>query len=248
MKEQTSALLQNVEIILVEPSHMGNIGSACRAMKTMGLHRLCVVTSDPIETEQSVALAKGAVDVLQQARVVSSLDEALADKNLVLGTSARTRSVELPLLQPREAASRVIAQAQTGQQCAIVFGRERTGLTNEELIRCDLHVNIDANEEYSSLNLAMSVQVISYELRQTLLRSEETAPLAVEEKPTHQQLEAYYRFLEEKLIACGFLKEKHQGAVMAQLRRIYAKADLSNHELQIVYGVMASLLKHHSAH
>lgn len=240
-------LLDNVEIILVEPSHLGNVGSAARAMRTMGLKNLGVVTNKDIKTLEAIALSKGGEQILNHAQIYQDIDEALANKNFVIATSARERSIELPIYQPREAMNLVINQLNNQAKVAFLFGRERTGLTNQELQKADIHVNIDANPEYSSLNLAMSVQVLSYELRQALLRfdnHEINHEAASELKPTHDQIENLYLFLENSLKECGFLKEGHNGKVMGQLRRIFAKADLSNHELQIIYGVMNNLLKY----
>lgn len=238
--------LNNVYIVLVDPSHLGNVGSAARAMKTMGLHNLIVVSSKNIITDESLALAKGARDVLMNAQILPTLDNALRDISFVAGTSARSRSIELPLYQPREAVDKMLPHLLADSKCAIIFGRERTGLTNEELQCCDIHINIDANPEYSSLNLAMSVQVLSYEFRQCILRqSSLNKKIEIcDKKPSHEQLESYYSFLESNLTNCGFLKSSHNGKVMGQLRRIYAKSDLSDHELQILYGVTASLIKH----
>lgn len=241
--------LNNMVIILVDPSHYGNIGSASRAMKTMGLSELRIVSANKdIITDEALALSKGAADVLKNARVYDSLDDALADVTFVAGTSARHRSIELPLYQPREAVEKIYPHISNGMKCAIMFGRERTGLTNDELQRCDIHINIDANPEYSSLNLAMSVQVLSYELRQACLRSAESdVPESFDEglrKPKHSDLEQFYSFIEKNLCECGFLKKNHNGSVMGQIRRVYAKSDMSAHELRIIYGTLASMLKY----
>ena len=242
--------LDNMIMVLVDPSHYGNIGSAARAMKTMGLSDLRVVTAKgSIVTDDSLALSKGAADILKNARVFATLDEALEDITLVAGTSARMRSIELPLYQPREAAEKILPHIANNMKCAVLFGRERTGLTNEELQRCDIHINIDANPEYSSLNLAMSVQVLSYELRQAVLRSSELRLVRNDydeglRKPKHSDLEQFYSFIEQNLKECGFLKENHNGSVMGQIRRVYAKSDMSAHELRIIYGTLASMLKH----
>lgn len=237
--------LDKIEIILVDPSHLGNVGSAARAMRTMGLKRLGVVTNKDIKTPEAIALAKGGNDILSNAKIYSSLDEAISKKNFIAATSARQRSIELPLCQPREASEKIIENISIDQEVAVIFGRERTGLTNEELQKADIHINIDADDEYSSLNLAMSVQVISYELRQGLLRSKNLSFYSenAKPKPTHEQTENFYNFLNESLISCGFLKDGHNGKVMGYLRSIFAKADLTNHELQIIYGVFASLVK-----
>lgn len=241
-------ILQNIAIILVDPSHPGNIGSASRAMKTMGLSELRIVKDTNNINMESVALAKGAQDVLTNAKFFKTLDEALQDITLVAGTSARERNIELPLYQPHEAVLKIAEHVKNDAKCAIIFGRERSGLTNDELQRCDIHINIDANPEYSSLNLAMSVQVLCYELRQVLVTQNKAPKIDKSEflrKPTHDEVEAYYQFIETNLVNCGFLKEGHNGKVMGQIRRVYAKADLTYHELRILYGTLASLLKHH---
>lgn len=244
---ENSKYLDNVAIVLVDPSHIGNIGSAARAVKTMGIYDLRIVTDKEVITPESLSLSKTARDVLENAKVFKSLDDALADVTLVAGTSARERSIQLPLYQPKEAVEKISEHVFLDQKCAIIFGRERSGLTNEELQRCDIHVNIDANPEYTSLNLAMSVQVLSYELRQKIVTSSLPKPSVNVEylrKPTHDEVEAYYNFIEKQLLECGFLKDGHNGKVMGQIRRVYAKADLTYHELRILYGTLASMIKH----
>lgn len=158
-------MLQNIRIVLVETSHSGNIGSAARAMKTMGLSNLYLVSPKSVD-EQSIALAAGADDVVRNAHIVDTFEQAIEDCSLVIGTSARLRHLQSTLIEPRECAEK----ASTHQgQVAIVFGRERVGLTNEELLKCHYHLNIPANPEYSSLNLAMAVQLVSYEMRMAFL-------------------------------------------------------------------------------
>lgn len=158
-------MLQNIRIVLVETSHSGNIGSAARAMKTMGLSNLYLVSPKSVD-EQSIALAAGADDVVRNAHIVDTFEQAIEDCSLVIGTSARLRHLQSTLIEPRECAEK--ASAHQGQ-VAIVFGRERVGLTNEELLKCHYHLNIPANPEYSSLNLAMAVQLVSYEMRMAFL-------------------------------------------------------------------------------
>ena len=157
-------MLENIRIVLMNTSHPGNIGSVARAMKTMGLTDLCLVSPLQFPDPKADEMASNAVDVLAQATVVETLEDAIADCALVVGTSARTRKIPWPLLAPRAMAEKVREEAPTNQ-IAIVFGREQSGLSNEELERCHLHVNIPANPEYSSLNLGAAVQVIAYELR-----------------------------------------------------------------------------------
>ena len=145
-------MLQNIRIVLVETSHSGNIGSAARAMKTMGLSNLYLVSPKSVD-EQSIALAAGADDVVRNAHIVDTFEQAIEDCSLVIGASARLRHLQSTLIEPRECAEKVSAHQ---GQVAIVFGRERVGLTNEELLKCHYHLNIPANPEYSSLNLAMA--------------------------------------------------------------------------------------------
>lgn len=165
-----SNLLAQVRIVLVNTSDCRNIGSAARAMKTMGLSQLVLV--DPIELPngQAQALAAGATDILANAKVVSTLSEAIADCGLVVGTSARSRTLPWPMLEPRGCGEKMVAEANE-YPVALVFGRESSGLTNDELQLCHFHVQIPANPEYSSLNLAMAVQTLSYEIRTSYLLS-----------------------------------------------------------------------------
>ena len=151
-------MLQNIRIVLVETSHTGNMGSVARAMKTMGLTNLWLVNPLVKPDSQAIALAAGASDVIGNAQIVDTLDEALAGCSLVVGTSARSRTLPWPMLDPRECGLKSIAEGQHAP-VALVFGRERVGLTNDELQKCHYHVAIAANPEYSSLNLAMAVQV-----------------------------------------------------------------------------------------
>lgn len=162
-------MLDRFRIVLIETSHSGNIGSAARAMKTMGLNRLYLVSPKQGIDEQALALAAGADDVVNNAVVVESFDEAVADCELVIGTSARLRHLQNTLLEPRACAEKAMSYATAQRQVAIVFGRERIGLTNDELLKCHYHLTIPANPDYSSLNLAMAVQLICYELRMAWL-------------------------------------------------------------------------------
>ena len=167
---QKSNLLAQIRIVLVNTSDCRNIGSVARAMKTMGLSELVLV--DPIELPngQAQALAAGATDVLANAKIVNTLSEAIADCGLVIGTSARSRTLPWPMLEPRGCGEKMIAEA-IEYPVALVFGRESSGLTNDELQLCHFHVQIPANPEYSSLNLAMAVQTLSYEIRTSYLLS-----------------------------------------------------------------------------
>lgn len=233
-------MLQNIRIVLVETSHSGNIGSAARAMKTMGLSNLYLVSPKSVD-EQSIALAAGADDVLQNAKIVDTFEQAIEDCSLVIGTSARLRHLQSTLIEPRECAEK--ASVHQGQ-VAIVFGRERVGLTNEELLKCHYHLNIPANPEYSSLNLAMAVQLVSYEMRMAFLakgKTENTLSIIENIYPTTQEIEYFFMHTERVYKSLGFIQ--NQG-VMQKLRRLYNRYFLEKNELNILHGMLSSVEKH----
>ena len=234
-------MLQNIRVVLVETSHTGNMGSVARAMKTMGLTNLWLVNPLVKPDSQAIALAAGASDVIGNAQIVDTLDEALAGCNLVVGTSARSRTLPWPMLDPRECGIKAIEEAQHAP-VAIVFGRERVGLTNDELQKCHYHVAIQANPEYSSLNLVMAVQVISYEVRVASLahaaRIEDHSPSPY---PLVDDLERFYEHLEQVLLTTGFIRANHPGQVMNKLRRLFTRARPESQELNILRGILASI-------
>ncbi|RUO62559.1 tRNA (cytosine(32)/uridine(32)-2'-O)-methyltransferase TrmJ [Pseudidiomarina insulisalsae] len=234
--------LANLRIILVNTSHTGNIGSVARAMKTMGLSELTLV--DPVQKPDShaSALAAGATDVLQRAQIVSTLSEAIHDCGMVIGTSARNRTLDWPLLGPREAAAQALAESQN-HKVALVFGRESSGLTNEELQQCTHHVHIPTNPDYSSLNLAMAVQTLAYEVRMQWLEADKLPQAAESEYPLTEDLERFYVHLESTLKDTGFIIKNHQGQVMAKLRRLFTRARPEANELNILRGILASVDK-----
>ncbi|WP_426360582.1 tRNA (cytosine(32)/uridine(32)-2'-O)-methyltransferase TrmJ [Pseudocolwellia sp. HL-MZ19] len=245
-------MLDNVRIVLVNTSDCRNIGSAARAMKTMGLSQLVLV--DPIEMPngQAQALAAGATDVLAGAKVVSTLEEAISDCGLVVGTSARSRTLPWPMLEPRGCGAKLIEEA-NNFPVALVFGRESSGLTNDELQLCHFHVQIPANPEYSSLNLAMAVQTLSYEVRTSFLIAENAkyekaeAPVAKaenaedEEYPVIEETERLYQHFEDALKATGFIVPSHPGLVMTKLRRLLNRARPDNKEVKMLRGMLASV-------
>ena len=233
-------MLQNIRIVLVETSHSGNIGSAARAMKTMGLSNLYLVSPKSVD-EQSIALAAGADDVLQNAKIVDTFEQAIEDCSLVIGTSARLRHLQSTLIEPRECAEK--ASVHQGQ-VAVVFGRERVGLTNQELLKCHYHLNIPANPEYSSLNLAMAVQLVSYEMRMAFLakgKTENTLSIIENIYPTTQEIEYFFMHTERVYKSLGFIQ--NQG-VMQKLRRLYNRSFLEKNELNILHGMLSSVEKH----
>ena len=230
-------MLQNIRIVLVETSHSGNIGSAARAMKTMGLSNLYLVSPKSVD-EQSIALAAGADDVVRNVHIVDTFEQAIEDCSLVIGTSARLRHLQSTLIEPRECAEK--ASAHQGQ-VAIVFGRERVGLTNEELLKC--HYHFPANPEYSSLNLAMAVQLVSYEMRMAFLAKDKTeSTLSTIENiyPTAQEMEYFFAHTEQVYQSLGFIQ--NQG-VIQKLRRLYNRSSLEKNELNILRGMLSAVEK-----
>jgi RNA methyltransferase, TrmH family, group 1 len=234
--------LSRLRVVLIETSHPGNIGAAARAMKVMGLSRLYLVRPQQFPCAEATARASGADDLLTRAVVCDSLDEALVDCSLVMGASARLRSLPWPLSDARSAAQRAAAGAVAGQEVALVFGREHSGLSNEELQRCHYLLHIPANPEFSSLNLAAAVQVVSYELRMAMLGEE---PLAADEGDyaSADELESFYAHLEQTLIAVGFLDPDNPRQVMRRLRRLYNRARTERVELNILRGILTETQK-----
>ncbi|MFO6299706.1 tRNA (cytosine(32)/uridine(32)-2'-O)-methyltransferase TrmJ [Rahnella selenatireducens] len=242
-------MLPNIRIVLVETSHTGNMGSTARAMKTMGLSSLYLVNPLVKPDSQAISLSAGASDVIGNATIVDTLDEALSGCSLVIGTSARSRTLPWPMLEPRECGEYSAKAAQTAP-VALVFGRERVGLTNEELQKCNYHVCIPANPEYSSLNLAMAVQIIAYEVRVAHLALLEAAKPKVEYEespyPLVDDLERFYQHLEQTLLETGFIRQAHPGQVMSKLRRLFTRARPESQELNILRGILTSIEKTHN--
>lgn len=235
-------MLDQIRIVLVNTSHTGNMGSAARAMKTMGLTQLVLVDPQALPDDNAMALAAGASDVLANARIVSTLDEAIADCGLVIGTSARSRTLSWPMLDPREAGEKAVVEG-VKHPVALVFGRERTGLTNDELQKCHYHVAIAANPEYSSLNLAMAVQTICYEVRMHWLQDRAPEVESEADYPSADQLEGFYQHLEQTLLKTGFIADDHPGQVMSKLRRLFNRARPETVELNILRGILTSVQK-----
>lgn len=234
-------MLDNIRIVLVNTSHTGNIGSTARAMKTMGLSDLYLV--DPVSAPdgKSSALAAGAGDVLANATIVSDLSEAVKDCALIVGTSARSRTLPWPMLTPRECGVKMVQEGQKGP-VALVFGRENNGLSNEELQLCHFHVCIPANPEYSSLNLAAAVQTLCYEIRMGYLNLD-SYPDIESDYPLSEDLERFYAHLENTLTETGFIVKNHPGVVMTKLRRIVNRARPESQELNILRGILSAIDK-----
>lgn len=234
--------LSNIRIVLLNTSHPGNIGGAARAMKNMGLEQLVLVSPRLFPAEEANARAAGADDLLSHARVCTSLDEALQGCHLVIGSSARPRTIAWPMLDPPTAAARLVSEAATGS-VALLFGPERTGLTNEQLDRCHFLTTIPANPEFSSLNLAGAVQVLAYELRLAFLGdvpSREGRP-GVVPLASAEDLQRLYQHLEETLIQIQFLDPQKPRKLMRRLTRLYNRACLDGNELNILRGILTAV-------
>lgn len=230
------ALFENIKIVLVEPSHPGNIGGAARAMKNMGLSQLVVVNPRRYPDPQADWRAAGALDILDAAVVVDTVETAIADCHWVVGTSTRLRKIPWPVTDAKGIAVQVVEQANEAQ-VAILFGREDSGLTNEELRRCHYHLQIPAAPEYSSLNLAMAVQVVCYELYQASL-SEPVVTAWDRRMATSAELDAMLLHLEQTLLDGGFLLAQNPGQTMTRLRRMFSRMQLDETEVQIMRGII----------
>ncbi|WP_425491849.1 RNA methyltransferase [Luteimonas saliphila] len=237
-----------IRIVLVGTQHPGNIGSAARAIKTMGLQRLVLVAPERFPHADAVAMAAGAGDVLDAAPQAQTLAEAVADCRLVLGCTARSRRIALEELLPREAGARAVATAAQGTQVALVFGRERTGLDNDELQLCHAAVTIPADPAYSSLNLAAAVQVLCYELRLAMLGLQDLAPAtgagaapaqAGDLPASHAELEGFFAQLGDTLDAIDFHKGRAPESAMRKLRRIFMRSRLDDRDVRLLRGVLA---------
>lgn len=235
-----SNLFPNLNIVLVETSHPGNVGAAARAMKNMGVTGLTLVKPKEFPSEKAKARAVSAADVLENARVVGSVEEAIADCQLVIGTSARDRRIPWPLLDPKGCGAKVVEAQGAGHRVAILFGREDRGLSNEELQQCHFHVNIPTGEAYSSLNLAMAIQVICYEL------------LQAKQMPVPEQrwdmdyanagdMEHLYDHLEETMIQVGFHDPETPRQLLTRVRRLFNRIRPDQMEINILRGFLTAV-------
>ncbi len=225
----------HVRIVLVGTTHPGNIGAAARAMKNMGLSDLALVEPKVFPSGEATARAAGADDILAAARVYGSLEEAIADRELVIGASARSRTIPWPQLAPRECAEMLASRP---VKTAILFGREHSGLDNEELERCHYLLRIPCDPEFSSLNIAAALQVVAYEIF-VASGSEPVAEKPMSPLATGEQMESFYRHLDETLHEIRFLHEKKSSpSLMRRLRRIFNRARLEQKEIHILRGIL----------
>ena len=239
-----SAVLENIKIVMVNTTHPGNIGAAARAMKNMGLGKLVLVEPKEYPSDKAVWRAAGALDVLDKAEIVGDLSAAIKNCQLVIGTSARERRIPWPLLTPKECGDKVVEEAQH-HEIAIVFGREDRGLTNEELQKCNFHVNIPGNPEYPVLNIAAAIQVVCYEIRMSFLNFGADKPLHFDDwdmPPAKQQdVDYYFSHLEETLEKLGFYDPGNPRQTITRLRRLYGRIRLDEMELSIMRGMLTSI-------
>jgi tRNA (cytidine32/uridine32-2'-O)-methyltransferase len=231
-----------VRIVLVETSHPGNIGAAARAMKTMGLKDLALVSPKRFPSEEASARASGAADLLESAGVYECLEDAVADCGLVIGASARLRSVSCPVDDPRVCAKRIWTSL-ADTRAAIVFGPEQSGLTNRHMGLCERLVQIPTEADYGSLNVAMAVQIVCYELRMHRLGCERKIAAVDREAPpaTAEELEGFHAHLERVLDDAGFFNPDHPRRLKLKLRRLFQRAQLDRNEVNILRGALTAL-------
>lgn len=235
----STACLDQFRVVLSHTSHPGNIGSTARAMKTMGFTHLYLVNPKEFPSETATSLACNADDVLDNAIVVNSIEEALAGTTMQVAMTARRRELTQPLQTPRQLVPELLTHAKEGGQIALVYGTEMSGLTMDEVRLCNRMVTIPTNPDYSSLNLSQAVQVLCYELRATLL--DDVSYLVETRKfATHENVERFFEHLERALITIGFLNPDHPKRLMPRLRRLFVRADLEQEEVDILRGILRS--------
>jgi len=236
--------LDRIRIVLVSPSHAGNVGSTARAMKVMGLSRLALVTpryADVLTLEETRALASGAADVLDGATLHPTLDHALAGTVHAIALSSRDREYAPPLFSLADACRDALAQ---DGDVAFVFGSERYGLSNEDVLRCTARCRIETAADYASLNLAQAVQLVTYGCRMAALAMDDaTPPAATPRAATHEERQDLFAHLEEGLVAIGYLDPDAPKKLMPRVRRLFARARLEHDEVQWLRGMAKAMTK-----
>jgi TrmH family RNA methyltransferase len=232
----------NIRIVLVRPTHPGNVGATARAMKNMAMRSLYLVEPERFPSPEATDRAAGADDVLDSAVICTSLDEALKDCHLVIGTSARPRRIEWPTLDPAAGASRLVEGARQGP-VALLFGQERTGLLNSELDRCHFVVTIPADQAYSSLNLASAAQILAYEIYRAVLagRQGEATEAREGRLASSDDMQRFYQHLEEVLQQIGFLDPENPRYLMRRLMRLFNRAGMDDNEMNILRGILTAI-------
>jgi tRNA (cytidine32/uridine32-2'-O)-methyltransferase len=232
--------LSQIRIVLVNTTDPGNIGATARAMKTMGLKQLYLVEPKSFPHVNASVRASNAIDVLAEVMVVDHLATALQDCHLVFGTSTRIRELNWVSLTPRVAAEKIVINPK--QKVAVVFGRERCGLSNKELQQCHFQINIPANPDYSSLNLAAAVQIVCYELRMAFLHETKLEEKSIQLADVREQ-EYFYRHLQDLLNKIEFLKPIRSQQIMDRLRRLFSRSELDINEVKILRGILSTIEK-----
>lgn len=240
--------LAQINTVLIGTTHPGNIGASARALKVMGLNRLSLVEPESYPSPEARARASGADDVLSAASVYTTLDAAITDAQLVLGTSSRRRGMNIPMLDMRQAAHKMMSAARQGQQVAMVFGKERYGLTNEEIQRCDYLVNYPANPDYASLNLAAAVQLAAYELRMAALNMMDDDSLSTDHdrvvnRCDAKKMQSFYEHLFSTMQCLGFLNEQNRASMTEKFRMMFNRMNIETHEMDMLRGFLSAVNK-----
>lgn len=228
-------MLSNIRIVLVETYHPGNIGAAARALKNMGLNQLYLVNPREFPSEEATSRAAGAKDILDQAIVVETLDQAIGDCQLVVGTSARERTYDLPLQDLESASQQIHTESHSGE-VAILFGRETMGLNNKEMLMCNRHLFIEANPDYPVLNVSQAIQLVCYELRRASINQKES--IAEAPYPRQQEMVLFIEHLERVLRRVSFIIPQHEGRVMDKLKRYFNRTRPEKTEMGMLRGVL----------
>ncbi|MET3116490.1 tRNA/rRNA methyltransferase [Undibacterium sp. GrIS 1.8] len=248
LPQTNTSLFKRLRFVLVETSHPGNIGAVARAIKTMGFAELVLVNPrfpDALSNPDAIAFASGAQDVLDSAQIVDSIDAALSGCQFVAAVSARLREFSPPICTPREVAQRLTQSAELSGPVALVFGNERFGLPNEIVVKCNALINIPANPDYSSLNLAQAVQLLAYECR--IAEIGDKMPVTdigfQGAMASADDIEGMYVHLEKALIAINFLDPAHPKKLMPRLKRLFSRAQLEAEEVNILRGIAKKILE-----
>lgn len=239
--------LENIVIVLHETSHPGNIGSVARAMKNMGLTQLVLVNPKQFPHPKATALASGAEDLLESARVVDNLVEGLADCELAIASSARLRSKNWPLLSPRQAGADAVQYAQTQGKVAFLFGNEQAGLSNEELAYCKYQTHIPTVAHFKSLNLAQAVQVLAYEVYMAAIDTDQPPHQPSAKLASAKEIDLLHEHIMAFVKQIGFYQPKKSSTLSMKLRRLFARFRLEHEEVQILRGVLRASQKKMSA-
>jgi len=239
-----NTITNHIDIIMVGTTHPGNIGAAARAMNNMCFSNLTLVDPQCPVGEIAYARSSGAHVILDMRKTVKSLPEAIEDAHLVIGMTARQRSLPWPELNPHEI-SQMIVEKGEGTRVALIFGREHSGLTNEELALCNYMVSIPTNPKFSSLNVASAIQVMCYEIYRNLsATANETPPASVEPLASARDMAGYFSHLEQVLIETEFLDPDNPGLLMKRMRRLYQRVDLEQTEVNILRGILSAVQKY----